>query len=475
VKPKWPLVLGATVAFAALAAGLVFGLDVSSDEGFYAQAARRVASGLVPYRDFGFTQGPVVPYLNGAAMALFGDGLLGQRVAQAAWGVVQMAVLMLLAARLGDVLAGAAAAAVLLLSGHWLENLTLGNAYALSALFVALAALAFASLRRDGPRLAATLAFGALAAGCRLSLAPFGAILALVLVVRGMRFSRTVLAAVLGVAFGLALYGPFLLADADNTVFWTLRFHLATAIERRGLPSLAEAFALAPAAVLVAAAALGGWTRVAEAPELEDARALFLAALATAALNLAMKAPYGGYVTPLVGVLAVSGARLALAAWPARRTLLTSGFALAAAAGAAVFRPGLRPEALEEVARAAAFVRAHTAPSARVACTLPEVALQAGRDVLPGLEMGKFGFTEEMPPAAAARRRLAHADAVEAALREKSVGAVVLSRSRNWNFGWSAPSLRPTSAATLARLRAALDEGWRVAYADGSVLVLLPR
>jgi hypothetical protein len=45
----------------------------------------------------------------------------------------------------------------------------------------------------------------------------------------------------------------------------------------------------------------------------------------------------------------------------------------------------------------------------------------------------------------------------------------------NWNFGWSAPSLRPTSQETLARLKAALDGGWRVAYADPSVIVLLPR
>ncbi|HVO50080.1 MAG TPA: glycosyltransferase family 39 protein [Thermoanaerobaculia bacterium] len=470
------LVIGACVLFAAIAAGFAYTLDVSSDEGFYAEAAFRAASGLVAYRDFGYSQGPVVPYVNGAAMRLLGFGLLRQRLLGAAQGVLQMAVLMLLAVRLGDALAGRAAAAVLVLSLHWVENVTLGNTYALGGLFVALAALAFASLENPRARLAATLACGALAAGCRLSLAPFGALLALALVLEMRRVSFAVLAAALGAAFGFAVYGPFLLADPEATLFWTVRFHLASVVERRGAPSLAEAFALAPAAAVLAAAALALWRRSRSADRgAAAARALFAAALATAAANLLVRAPYGGYLTPVVGVVAVSGARLLFGALPARRGVAAATLVLAAAAGAALFRPALRPAGLDDVAGAAAFVRARTAPSARIACTLPEVALEAGRDVLPGLEMGKFGFTEEMTPARAARLHLAHASVLEEALRDRTVGAVVLSQSRNWNFGWSAPSLRPTSRETLARLRAALDAGWKVGDANETVLVLVPR
>jgi 4-amino-4-deoxy-L-arabinose transferase-like glycosyltransferase len=476
VKSSVLPVLVACLLFAAVAAGFAFALDVSSDEGFYAQAAFRAASGLVPYRDFGYSQGPVVPYVNGTAMALTGFGLLPQRALGVLQGILQMAVLMLLASRLGDALAGRAAAALLVLSLHWVENLTLGNTYALGGLCVALSALAFASIEAPRPRLAATIAFGVLAAGCRLSLAPFGAILTLALILEERRAAFAGLAAVLGAACSLLVFGPFLVADPEASLFWLVRFHLASVVERRGAPSLAEAFGLAPAVALLAAAVLALWRR----SRTEDrgagtARALFAAALATAAANLLVRAPYGGWVTPVIGVLAVAGARLLLGALPARRGLAAAALVLLAAAGAALFRPALRPSALDDVARAAAFVRAHTEPSARVACTLPEVALEAGRDVLPGLEMGKFGFTEEMTPARAARLHLAHASVLEEALRARTVGAVVLSQARNWNFGWSAPSLRPTSKETLARLRSALDVGWRVAYADPSVLVLLPR
>ena len=276
-------------------------------------------------------------------MTLPGFSLLTQRLSDVLWGVLQMGVLMILAVRLGDLLAGRVAAALLLLSLNWVANLTVGNSYALGGLFVALAALAFVSIENPRLRLAATLACGVLAAGCRLSLAPFGAVLALALVARDRRPSFMAFGAALAAAFPLAVFGPFLLADAEGTFFWTVRFHLATLIRRRGAPSLAEAFALAPAVVFLAAAVFTGWRRTrASGAETENARILFVAAFATAAANLAMRAPYGGYVTPVVGVLAVVGARLALGAFAAHRGLLASGLVR----GCGRRRVPARPESL---------------------------------------------------------------------------------------------------------------------------------
>jgi len=54
VTAKRLLVLGACALFAAVAVGFAFSLDVSSDEGFYAQAAQRAAAGLVAYPDIGY-------------------------------------------------------------------------------------------------------------------------------------------------------------------------------------------------------------------------------------------------------------------------------------------------------------------------------------------------------------------------------------------------------------------------------------
>ncbi len=98
-------------------------------------------------------------------------------------------------------------------------------------------------------------------------------------------------------------------------------------------------------------------------------------------------------MTPVAGVLVVSAARLVLGALPASRGAAAAALVLAAAAGAAFYRPALKPGALDDVERAGGVRAAHTPPGSRVACTLPEVALEAGREVLPGLEMGKFGIT----------------------------------------------------------------------------------
>ena len=463
-------------AFALLASALAVSVEISPDEGFYAQAARQVSRGQVPYRDFGYTQGPVVPYVNGAVMRLARFGVLPQRFIDAAWALLQLAVLLSLAARLGDREGGLVAGAILLLSFIWAENLVLGNTFSLAGLFLSLAAWSFGAIERPGRRVLATLLFGALAAGCRLSMLPFPFLLATSVVWKERRLAFAAWTA-LAAAGSLALvYGPFFLADAPNTLFWNLTFHLSTALERRGLVPVREALLVCPAALLVIPLGLAGAmrTRADSSDQAHALRWLLAASSLTTAINLAVRAPYGGYIAPAVGVLVVSAVLLARRASTHVRAVtllcLASGIA-----GTALVQAAFSPSSLEDLARAAAFLRARTKPGALVATTVPEVAIDADREVLPGLDMGKFGLTEEMPEDRALRLKMATPASLEKAFRGGQISAIVLSQSRNWNFGWSAPSLKSTSPAALARLRRALDDRWRVAYANDRYLVLLPR
>ena len=43
--------------------------DLNQDEGWYLYGARLVKEGRVPYRDFAFTQGPVMPYVYAHAQS----------------------------------------------------------------------------------------------------------------------------------------------------------------------------------------------------------------------------------------------------------------------------------------------------------------------------------------------------------------------------------------------------------------------
>ncbi|MBO5940578.1 MAG: hypothetical protein J6R18_05230, partial [Kiritimatiellae bacterium] len=54
--------LAIVVAFASIVLAVWWG-GVNQDEGWYLYAARLVGEGQVPYRDFFFTQGPVLPYV----------------------------------------------------------------------------------------------------------------------------------------------------------------------------------------------------------------------------------------------------------------------------------------------------------------------------------------------------------------------------------------------------------------------------
>ncbi|MBC7896442.1 MAG: hypothetical protein H7066_13590, partial [Cytophagaceae bacterium] len=65
---------------------------MNADEGFYAIAARPVMEGDLPYRDFGYTQMPLLPYFNGPILARTGYGLFEQRWLNAAWAALALGI-----------------------------------------------------------------------------------------------------------------------------------------------------------------------------------------------------------------------------------------------------------------------------------------------------------------------------------------------------------------------------------------------
>ena len=75
--------------------------SLNQDEGWYLYAARMVSEGYMPYRDFFYTQGPLMPIVY----SLFGWvwnswGLLGARIMTAAVGLISIFFSVALARRL---------------------------------------------------------------------------------------------------------------------------------------------------------------------------------------------------------------------------------------------------------------------------------------------------------------------------------------------------------------------------------------
>lgn len=88
------------VGCALLAANMILG-DLNQDEGWYLYAARLVHDGEVPYRDFAYTQAPVLPFVYAIPAPLVGRyGLIAGRFFTAVLGLAGALVAAALAARL---------------------------------------------------------------------------------------------------------------------------------------------------------------------------------------------------------------------------------------------------------------------------------------------------------------------------------------------------------------------------------------
>jgi hypothetical protein len=75
--PGTAVVLGATL-FPLTSILFVFLGQVNADEGWYLYASRLVYTGQLPYRDFAYTQTPLLPYVYGAVQTLFPSIYLGR-------------------------------------------------------------------------------------------------------------------------------------------------------------------------------------------------------------------------------------------------------------------------------------------------------------------------------------------------------------------------------------------------------------
>ena len=233
----------ALFGLACLGAAAVWIGGLNQDEGWYLYAANLVAEGKMPYRDFFYTQGPMLPIVYSAFTWIWKSfGILGARVFTLAIGVFGILLAAALARRLApDGRRGEAAIATLLLLGSNLYHVyyvTIPKTYALAALFV-MAGFLFIDLAQDAWKRSRggflwsfvsglSLAF---ASGTRISLGVILCVVGTFLLVAAVRgHHRRVFAGFVAGGFaGLALvYGPFLVsAGAREGLVFAQAFHAA--------------------------------------------------------------------------------------------------------------------------------------------------------------------------------------------------------------------------------------------------------
>lgn len=327
-------------AFAVLAGAAVWLGGLNQDEGWYLYAAQLVGDGRMPYRDFFYTQGPLMPVVYSAfSWCWKAAGLLGARVLTCLVGL-SAAVVMALTARLvaSEGRRGVAGIAAFILLGCNLYHIyytSIPKTYALASLFVAVGYfLLVSALSRYGRRGARALLFAsglalAFAAGTRISLGALLAVCGFGLLASFRSFRFSFLWFGIGGALGLALvYGPFLL---DSAAFDGLcaaqRYHAA----RGGFDVVFTVGSVSrlvrwytPLFVVLGLGVAGAVCGACGEVRADPARRLSLRLMAAGfaavfAVQMLAPFPYEDYQVPVMGLLAVFAA-VSFAETPLPRT-----------------------------------------------------------------------------------------------------------------------------------------------------------
>ena len=496
-RPKLLLVfLAAALAYVPLGATYALRGEPNSDEGFYAYASYAVFHGRVPYRDFGYTQEPLLPYLQGTVLSVAGFGVRQERWLNVALGASSVGLAAVLWAAAGL----PAAWGVLLALGWGLSRSlvyfdTIGKTYALSGFLLVAAAVLLlpGDPRRIALRWWVLSVLCVLSVGCRLTTAPAALVL-------GGGFAllygnRHRLPALLGAPLlcTLVLIAPFYALDPANALFWTWDSHVMTMMPPRHFGTLWDSALLAPGAAVLAALALAlaGYKALSR-PDSDRQSSLLgvgfwilAAGLAGWAIPPFLSGVYAEYAIPGIPLVWV-GSGLILAATFGRRRQGTGGrlgeaglyaTVIAAIATSALVGPShILPGYLDSVDDAGLFAAKFSQRGDTVLTSMPEIALAADRKVLPRLESGNFGVTGEMSPQVAlARHMLPFTELCDAVAAEQPRIVVLFSRNRQANFGWSLPSMRPIPEAQLARFIGLVYTRYEIVHSNSYFIVFRAR
>lgn len=395
---------------------LLYFRRVNLDEGWYLNAAQLVYSGKTLYRDFAYTQTPLLPYLYGLLQPLFGLGLYQGRVLTVLLALTAWLLSAVSAHRVGGWRAGIFCLALLATSVFAATQYTYTATYALTA---CLMAVAIDISLRPWPERRRTIVAAllmSLAATVRLSAAVALPPFLLYLVLRSQQRIQTLLWAIvtMGITLGLTL-GGYWLWSGDLMLYDIWGFHLDRILRTRWQLRKICIRTLKTGVDFAIPILLGGWGSLGwvrrlfrQGWQISTSHALFVASALTAiagALFVAHIVPrttdsyYNSLQLPMLCtaggiVLALLSQRL-----PGRwATLLPIGLILinGLTQGYATWRDGaltFPPQnQIAVVRRAAQIVSDYTAPTATLLTFNQHLALEANRATPPGYEMAIFSY-----------------------------------------------------------------------------------
>jgi len=470
----------ASVIAACVAVLAVWWGGVNQDEGWYLYAARLVGEGKVPYRDFFFTQGPVLPYVYSVMPV---HGLLSGRLVTFAFSVFSVLVAIAFARRLVSKesrnAVSLAVFAMLACNLYHMYFTSIPKTYALGTLFV-MSGFLLLSYRWN---FLAAVSF-AFASGTRISLVLILGVVGAGLLVTRFRTLQWLWFGIGGI-FGLFLVYGFFAVDSES-----LKGLLAAQAYHAGRGGFDPFFAagavcrlvrgyLAAGAVMFASIALGKFRRLPgdiDSIVSGDIGLRWIAGVSFAAvflLQLSAPFPYDDYQVPLMPLLAV------LIAVPfAERSVFCGDvmrylFPVLVSGMCAIASPLLQDwmtngqdrfwslkKERSELSQMRDVARKLDAMDPGGTMLLTQdlyLAVEMGRKVPEGLDMGPFSYFPNLSDAEAMAINVMNTQRMESLLRSAPCRLAAFS---GYGFAISVPKGEETPKAMQNRFRELLDAGY---------------
>lgn len=487
----WVLALAAAVGLGL--ANLLLG-ELNQDEGWYLYAARLVSEGQLPYRDFAFTQAPLLPLVYSLAQPLVehggvaaGRGLtlmmtllsagfaagVARRLAPpglagwAAWAGFTLAAVNVYQSYFGTVVKTYALCGLLLTAGAWLLVLARERR---SMILHALAGLLLAG-----------------AAGTRISAGAMLPVVGLYLLWQRERSGPAAwLAFGVGGAVGLmVIFLPLLFSAPDAFRYFVLEYHSARSagglasqlVYKAGcLSRVVQAYFVAVSLGVVLVLLRVGQGRRGVGDPL--GLALWLSLAAMTLVHLSAPFPYDDYQVPLyplfAALLVAALARVVEPASPGLRAAAAG--ALLLLCGASAFSSPvnqnwmiigrdriwwrMRPQpALLQLREVARDLRARSGPATLLLTQDIYLAVEAGLRVPHGLEMGPFSYYPALTRVQAEKLNVVNRDMLQALVSEAAAPVAAFSE---YSFVMAAPEVKKLSATEQAAWWEAVDTAYEL-------------
>ena len=504
LKIPWlPWLLAGGVALCVAYLAIWYG-GLNQDEGWYLYSAQMVRAGKFPYRDFFFTQGPALPFVYSALAGVWApgsllSGLLGGRVVTFLLGLFATACAVGLVRRLvPEDRRGRAALVVFALLAcnvYHVYFTTIPKTYALGSLFV-LAGFLLLSYPSPFAAFAGGLSL-AFATGTRISLILILPVVGFTLLIRFRDFRWRFVWFGLGGALGLFLtYGLFALDPVSRAALLAAQHYHAARGGFDPFFAIGSVSRLARGYAALGAVLFGVLMTRRPAPAgprvpAEQSALLWMLGLSFAAvflLQLSAPFPYDDYQVPLMGMLTVL-----IASWYCRRGG-AAWFAVLAACLVSFTAPQLQEWAtyaqdrfwsqkkemtdLAKLRMMGQVVNELDPGGTEILTQDLYLAVETGRTVPPGLEMGPFSYFPNLPSGEAVRAHVLNRELMYDLIDSAPCRIAACS---GYSFAISAPTCSETPYEEQERLHRELKRYYRLTVQEpnfgqnATTLLLLTR